>query len=97
MSKFPYYASGSISYNAFAQHYFRYSISAEGCDSRRGKSEEHLNPAAQSIGIIGGADGPTAIFIAGKIGKGTIAAGVGIVAIILVAAIVIIRKVWKKK
>ena len=56
-----------------------------------------LENEASSIGIIGGADGPTAIFIAGKIGKGTIAAGVGIVAIILVAAIVIIRKVWKKK
>ena len=56
-----------------------------------------LENEASSIGIIGGADGPTAIFIGGKIGKGTIAAGVGIVAIILVAAIVIIRKVWKKK
>ncbi len=56
-----------------------------------------LKNEASSISIIGGADGPTAIFIAGKIGKGTIAAAVGIAAIILVAAVVIIRKLWKKK
>lgn len=43
------------------------------------------NKKAMSISIIGGADGPTSVFIAGKVGDGTagIMIGVGVVAVIL--------------
>ncbi len=56
---------------------------------------------AVSISIIGGADGPTSIFLAGKIGRGVKAAGMiaGVAVIILVVAVitVVIRKNSKKK
>lgn len=46
------------------------------------------------IGIIGGADGPTAVFVGGEIG-GTIALFVGI--ILVIALIVFIIRRRKKK
>ena len=52
---------------------------------------------SSAIAVIGGADGPTAIFVAGKIGKGTIVAGVVLVAFIICAVIVGVKKFSKKK
>lgn len=51
---------------------------------------------AASIGIIGGADGPTSIFIAGKFGDGFILGAI-LVAVVLVVIGVIICKNIKKK
>lgn len=48
-----------------------------------------------TIGIIGGADGPTTVFVAGKLGSGS-AAGMVIVGIIVIAAAILIYK-WRKK
>lgn len=46
-----------------------------------------------SVSIIGGADGPTSIFIAGKVGGTSAAAGIGIGIVLLAAVIfVIVRK-----
>lgn len=42
--------------------------------------------AAMSVSIIGGADGPTSVFVAGKIGRGTPWALIGGGAVILVLA-----------
>lgn len=50
---------------------------------------------AAAIGIIGGADGPTAIFVAGNVGDGF---GLGVIlvsAILVVAGILIYRKIKK--
>lgn len=46
---------------------------------------------AKSIGIIGGADGPTAIFVAGKLGGGDV------VLAVVVALIVLGVWIWKKR
>ncbi len=51
---------------------------------------------AAAISIIGGADGPTAIFVAGKIGNGFVI-GTILVGIILVLGGVVIYKKIKKK
>ncbi len=48
------------------------------------------NKAASSIAIIGGADGPTSIFIAGKIGTGSI--GAAVIGIILIVAAILLMK-----
>ncbi len=42
----------------------------------------------ESIAIIGGADGPTAIFVAGKVGDGTM------IAIAVVGVILILGAIW---
>ena len=52
--------------------------------------------AAVAVSIIGGADGPTAVFIAGKVGDGIIF-GVIVVGIILVGiGMIVYRKISKK-
>ncbi|MBQ7955179.1 MAG: hypothetical protein IJ282_05465 [Lachnospiraceae bacterium] len=56
-----------------------------------------INEESSAIAVIGGADGPTAIFVAAKIGKGTIVAGVVLVAFIICAVIVGVKKFSKKK
>lgn len=48
---------------------------------------------AKSIGIIGGADGPTAVFVAGKLGGGDVVLALAVV----VAVIVLGVWIWKKK
>lgn len=48
-----------------------------------------------SIEVIGGADGPTTVFVAGKLGTGTIA-GIVVIGIVLITAGILIYK-WKKK
>lgn len=45
----------------------------------------------KSIAVIGGADGPTSIFIAGKVGEGSILTVI-IVGVIMIAGIVIMIK-----
>lgn len=55
------------------------------------KMLEHLNAA--SVGIIGGADGPTAIYISGRPWAG-IAAAAGILA---AAAAVLAARAWRKR
>lgn len=52
--------------------------------------------AAMAVSIIGGADGPTSIFLAGKIGNGFIT-GIILIGIVLIIAGVIIYKKFKKK
>ena len=47
---------------------------------------------AASIGIIGGADGPTAVFVAGKIGEGF---GIGVIALLFVAVVAGVIIYWK--
>lgn len=47
----------------------------------------------KSIGVIGGADGPTAIFVAGKIGGGDLFVGIA-VAVVIVLLIVYF---WRRK
>ncbi len=55
------------------------------------------NDGAVSISIIGGADGPTSIFLAGKIGTGfKVAVVVGVV-LLAVAAVIIVKSIMKKK
>lgn len=50
---------------------------------------------AVSIPIIGGADGPTSIFLAGKIGNGFFLSGI-VLGIILILLAVILFNRWKK-
>lgn len=51
---------------------------------------------AVAVSIIGGADGPTSVFIAGKVGDGIIL-GVIVVGIILASiGIIVYRKISKK-
>ena len=45
-----------------------------------------------SISIIGGADGPTSVFVAGKVGNTSAVAGVIVGILLLVIGIFIIRK-----
>ena len=45
-----------------------------------------------SISIIGGADGPTSVFIAGKVGNTSAVAGVIVGIVLLVIGIFMIRK-----
>ena len=52
---------------------------------------------AASIGIIGGADGPTAIFIASKVGAGTMTLLAVVTAVIIVLIITLIAKIIKRK
>lgn len=47
------------------------------------------------VKIIGGADGPTAVFVAGKLGDGAVV-GIVIIGIILLAVGILVYK-WKKK
>lgn len=44
------------------------------------KITEGIVMQAGSIGIIGGADGPTAVYVAGKLGPFAVAAGLSIAA-----------------
>ena len=45
----------------------------------------------KAIAIIGGADGPTSIFVAGKVGYGSILTAI-IVGVIIIAGIIVILK-----
>ena len=56
------------------------------------QQEESMPEKVSQISIIGGADGPTSIFIAGKVGDGMIAT-VAIIAVIIVVAVVVM--IWK--
>ena len=51
---------------------------------------------AAAVSIIGGADGPTAIFVAGKIGDGLLIGAILVGIVLVVAGVVIYRKVRKK-
>lgn len=51
--------------------------------------------AAVAVSIIGGADGPTSIFLAGKIGDGFIGGIILIGIILLVTGIIIYKKLKK--
>lgn len=51
---------------------------------------------AAAVSIIGGADGPTAIFVAGKIGDGLLIGAILVGILLVVAGVVIYRKVRKK-
>ena len=51
--------------------------------------------AAGSVGIIGGADGPTAIFLAGTIGVGSVIAEIVIGVLLIAAGIWGLRKLKK--
>lgn len=45
-----------------------------------------------SIGIIGGADGPTSIFIAGKVGTGDIVLGLVVAVAVILGVIWLVRR-----
>ncbi len=49
-----------------------------------------------AFGIIGGADGPTSVFLAGKIGKGCIIGAV-IAGMVLIGAGILLYKRFKRK
>ena len=49
----------------------------------------------ESVGIIGGADGPTAIMLAGTVGSGTIIIAVAIGALLITAGILGLVKIKK--
>lgn len=51
----------------------------------------------QAIAIIGGADGPTSIFVAGKVGGGDIFTGILVAVVIILLIIWVIYKCKKKK
>ena len=51
-----------------------------------------LTRSSHSIAIIGGADGPTSIFLAGKIAPWTLIFGLAVGLALLVAGVVLIRK-----
>ena len=53
----------------------------------------YQNRYASSIGIIGGADGPTAIFVAGKTGM-ILYAGIALILAVIVAAFAMS---WRKR
>ncbi len=53
----------------------------------------YKNRYAMSIGIIGGADGPTAIFVAGKTGM-LLYAGIALLA---AALVLLICRIWKNR
>ena len=55
------------------------------------------NEESSAITVIGGADGPTSVYIAGKIGKGTIVAGVVLTVLVVGAIVVAIKKFGRKK
>lgn len=48
--------------------------------------------AAASYSIIGGADGPTSIFVAGKIGNGFIVGGIAVGVLLLVVSGILLFK-----
>lgn len=52
-------------------------------------------PTPESIGIIGGADGPTAIIIAGTIGTGGIVIEIAIGILFIVAGILGLKRIEK--
>lgn len=52
---------------------------------------------AAAISIIGGADGPTSIFIAGRIGDGFIAGAIFIGIVLVCIGIIVYRKNKKKQ
>jgi len=52
---------------------------------------------AVAVSIIGGADGPTSIFLAGKIGDGFILGTLLIGIVLLVAGVVIYKKIKNKE
>lgn len=54
-----------------------------------------MKKGSASISIIGGADGPTSVFVAGKIGTGFTTFGIVCGVVLLIAAIWLV--VWKKK
>ena len=47
---------------------------------------------SRSVSVIGGADGPTAIFLAGKIGAGSVVAGIVTGIVLIVVGVILIRK-----
>jgi len=51
---------------------------------------------AAAIGIIGGADGPTSIFIAGRMGNGVILGAILVAIILVVVGAIIYRNIKKK-
>lgn len=53
--------------------------------------------AAVAISIIGGADGPTSIFLAGKIGDGMILGTILIGIVLLVVGVMIYKKIKRNR
>lgn len=51
----------------------------------------------QAVAIIGGADGPTSIFLAGKVGGGDIFIGLAVAVVMILLIIWLINKGKKKK
>lgn len=68
-------------------------FSQSGAESEETLPEETVSDNAASVSIIGGADGPTAIFLAGKLGNS--AAPIAFLALLLV--IIVIFLIRKKK
>lgn len=96
------YVDGEIVFEAdkYREEMSQEEVTSE--DTAAEASEEELTEDdAVSVSIIGGADGPTSIFLAGKLGRGVRTVGIlaGAAVIIAVAAVivVIIRRNSKKK
>ena len=47
---------------------------------------------SRAVSVIGGADGPTAIFLAGKVGAETMAVGIVSGVVLIAAGVILIRK-----
>ena len=52
-------------------------------------------PAASSVGIIGGADGPTAIMVSGALNTNGIIAAVAVGVLLVIAGILVLKKAKK--
>lgn len=80
------------------------SVSSETVPDATATSGNNASQAQSSVAVIGGADGPTSVFVAGSVGSGVsgafpvIIASVGLFLLLIVAivAVVIIGKVLKK-
>ena len=52
----------------------------------------HLIPQSTSVGIIGGADGPTAVFVSSPVPLWVIAAGIAAVALLITGVVLYIKR-----
>lgn len=88
------YADGELVFEHLKFHEVLQEASSEETDKEQ--TTVQMNDNAVSVSIIGGADGPTSIFLAGKIGTGfkmTVAAGI----LLLAAAVILIAKKIRNK
>lgn len=56
-----------------------------------------IEKSAVSVAIIGGADGPTSVFLAGKLGTGFSVAATVMAVLLALVVVVILKKIFKKK